>query len=685
MNESRLRVSYYSEKEGSIALDLDDLNRMLNTGHGYHKITKSRPSRFCDVVGRSRLNDDGELVFMMEAGALEVEPTNFDPTPRLVDIGEIGREHPVPMPNVSKPGIATEEHPLTLSCKWETITESKGSKKDEETVTIALDDLQQLLNTGHGYHEITKSRSSGSVSIIRRTTATPNSGEESQEVQEREIMDRRPIEYCYWVEPGQFLAGEYPMVKDDEEASRTKLVALTEAGVNIFIDLTQDGELSPYYQWLDSDQTYYRFPIWDVSIPDTPETTATILDAIDAHIAKGDVVYLHCWGGVGRTGTIVGCWLTRHGYPGTAALEHLAELWAKCPKSAWTPSPETEAQRQYVREWWFGELTGFAEESPEQVRANLSVDGHMLKSHVNGKTLVCGELETPSLAALRQRVQASGYETGAMTVREVVANVQKLHTNEANAGALFQVASQFNLLEMVHEEVTPEDGITRYAEDRTQGPACAIAAGAGTIYRNYFTHVNGQTGQSATNQIDCLADIGAALGNTENHLWDMSNGYALPSYDGLDEIRERLRASSEPELDALRQLLRIGIQWQTQVTLDNCTHTVSQAYCSALPVTGSLRNGPPSHMWEEFDRLILEASYEATLCAALVNAGQTGNNTVFLTLVGGGAFGAEPEWIIDSLQRTLDLYQQAALDVAIVSYGSSNPDIQHLVGRTDYD
>ena len=346
MNKSPFRVGYYySKEEGTIAIDLDDLHKMLNTGHGYHKITKSRHSRFCDVVGRSRLNNDGGLVFVKEAGSLEIEPMNFDPIPRLVDIGEIGREHPVPMPNVSKPGIATDEHSLILSCKWETITTSKGSKKDEETVTIALDDLQQLLNTGHGYHGITKSRSAGSVSIIRRRTAI-EPGDEG------ESMNRRPIEYCYWVEPSQFLAGEYPMVKDDEEASRAKLAALTEAGVNTFIDLTQEGELHPYCQWLDSDrQTYYRFPIWDVDIPDSPETTAAILDTIDTHIAKGDVVYLHCWGGVGRTGTIVGCWLVRNGHPGPAALERLAELWAECPKAAWTRSPETEEQRRYVREW----------------------------------------------------------------------------------------------------------------------------------------------------------------------------------------------------------------------------------------------------------------------------------------------------------------------------------------------
>lgn len=234
-------------------------------------------------------------------------------------------------------------------------------------------------------------------------------------------------------------------------------------------------------------------------------------------------------------------------------------------------------------------------------------------------------------------------------------------------------------------DVTPEDGITRYAEDRTQGPACAITAGAGTIYRNYFVPVNGQTGQSATNQIDCLADIGAALDNTEDRLWEIHNGYALASREGLVEIGERLRNLSEPELDTLRALLRIGLQWHTQVTLDDCAHTVSQAYCSALPVGYSCccEGCPEVEDWEEFARLILEASYEATLCAALLNARKTGNNTVFLTLVGGGAFGNKTNWILDSLQRALDRYQEAALDVVIVSYGSSNPDIQYLISHTD--
>ena len=327
---------------------------------------------------------------------------------------------------------------------------------------------------------------------------------------------------------------------------------------------------------------------------------------------------------------------------------------------------------------WFETLTGFPEESPQQVRANIAIDGNTLKSNASGKVFVYGELETPSLAELRERVHSSGHHVGKMSVRELVADVQHLHRDESNAGSLFQVASQFNLLEMVSPSITPEHGIGIYENDRTQGPACAVAAGAGTIYRNYFAIVNGHTGQSATNQIDCLADMGAALGNSESRLWEMRNGYALASNRGLVEISNRLRALSESELDGLRQLLRIGIQWNTQVTLKDSGHLVSQAYCSALPVAYSQH---PPNLWVEFGRLVLEASYEATICTAILNSIRNGNNRLFLTLLGGGAFGNDTDWIIGGIQRALKLYKHVDLDVIIVSYGSSKPYIRHLIAE----
>ncbi len=135
---------------------------------------------------------------------------------------------------------------------------------------------------------------------------------------------------------------------------------------------------------------------------------------------------------------------------------------------------------------------------------------------------------------------------GTLGVSTVVGDVGQLHRDPANRHALFQVASQFNLLEMTGPDVTPEDGVTRYAYDRTQGPACAIAAGAATVYRNYFVPVGGQIGQTQDRQIDCLKDIGTALGNNEQRavddaqwLCDVHGGG--PGVDRADARRDERR------------------------------------------------------------------------------------------------------------------------------------------------
>lgn len=325
---------------------------------------------------------------------------------------------------------------------------------------------------------------------------------------------------------------------------------------------------------------------------------------------------------------------------------------------------------------WFESLMGFREESPAQVRRQVVVDGDRMKSLVTGKEFTCGRLEIPTLATLRALVRESPRQSGRLRVAELVGDVQALHCDPANAGALFQVASQFNLLEMVAPSITPEQGVGIYENDRTQGPVCATAAGAGTIFRNYFVPVNGGIGQSADNQVDCLAGLGVALGNNRSQLWEMQNGYALPTATGLREICDRLTAISESERDDLRQELRIGIQWDTQVTLRLCSHTVTQAYCSALPV--AYTSHPPRD-WEPFARLVLEAAYEATFCAAVLNRARTGNDRLFLTLLGGGAFGNESAWIFAAIERSLALFRDSDLHVHVVSFRASKPEVRNLV------
>lgn len=160
---------------------------------------------------------------------------------------------------------------------------------------------------------------------------------------------------------------------------------------------------------------------------------------------------------------------------------------------------------------WFERLTGFRETGYEATRHQLEVDGTRLRSRVNGQSYGIGALELASLGDLRDRVQNGVNLRGRLNVQVVTGDVRRLHQSPEYASALIQVASQFNLLEMVGPDVTPEDGVTCYASDHTQGPACAIAAGAATIYRNYFALVGDAIGQTAGRQLDGLADLGAAL------------------------------------------------------------------------------------------------------------------------------------------------------------------------------
>jgi hypothetical protein len=258
-----------------------------------------------------------------------------------------------------------------------------------------------------------------------------------------------------------------------------------------------------------------------------------------------------------------------------------------------------------------------------------------------------------------------------------------MHREAEYAGALFQVASQFNLLEMVGPSVTPEHGVTIYQHDHTQGPACAIAAGAATIYRNYFANVNGGEGQTTKRQLDGLAELarslGEALGRPVENLREMRNGYALCSEVGLADIAEYIRAIAPGLVDKLRGKLAIGLHHNVEVTdvVDvNPAPTVSQAFCSALPVAYSR---VPAVKWEAFASLVLEAAYEATVCAAVLNAERGGSNIVLLTSLGGGAFGNDEAWIDSAIRRALKMASGFELDVRLVSYDVPTATFRQLV------
>jgi hypothetical protein len=329
---------------------------------------------------------------------------------------------------------------------------------------------------------------------------------------------------------------------------------------------------------------------------------------------------------------------------------------------------------------WFEALTGFKETSYEDTRAKLRVDGETLVSSINNARYGIGRLEFPSLEELRRTAPFGPTSAQLLKARIVRGDVALFH--HICPGALFQVASQFNALEMVGPDVTPEDGVTRYAMDKTQGPACAIAAGAATIFRNYFVPIGNATGQTAHRQVDTLADVGNALSAqldvSVSDLWSMRNGYALVTRTGLAQIGRHLAESDEAARDALRGKLRVAVHWDVDVTdaPNPSRPQVSQVLCSALPVA---YGDTPAQSWTPFATLVLEAAYEATLRLALRNAARGASNTVLLTLLGGGVFGNRLSWIHAALQRALDMAAGANLDVRLVSYSEPSLETSALI------
>jgi protein-tyrosine phosphatase len=148
------------------------------------------------------------------------------------------------------------------------------------------------------------------------------------------------------IEPGRLIAGRHPCALGADGAA-DELRELASEGVTLFLDLTRRGELEPYASLVSEPARYVNRPIVDFSTP-TREALVDILDEIDAELAAGGVVYVHCWAGCGRTGVVVGTWLVRHGLDPAEALRRIAAARG-------LGCPQTLEQRMFVLEWKRGQ------------------------------------------------------------------------------------------------------------------------------------------------------------------------------------------------------------------------------------------------------------------------------------------------------------------------------------------
>jgi len=176
-----------------------------------------------------------------------------------------------------------------------------------------------------------------------------------------------PFERSYWVIPGKLLAGFYPS-SDIPVIATERLKNLISSEVGYIINLTETDEINRFDKPLvdyapeliqigremGKEIICKRIPIRDLDVP-TTEVMKQILDEIDGAILNGKTVYVHCLGGIGRTGTVVGCYLARHGIAaGGKVMTKIKKLRRNDP-GTYIHSPETIAQRTFVKNWKIGD------------------------------------------------------------------------------------------------------------------------------------------------------------------------------------------------------------------------------------------------------------------------------------------------------------------------------------------
>ncbi|MCE9575776.1 MAG: hypothetical protein K8W52_21680 [Deltaproteobacteria bacterium] len=459
---------------------------------------------------------------------------------------------------------------------------------------------------------------------------------------------------------------------------------------------------------------YMQFPIPDMGAPASVEGTIALVGAIVERLHSGKNVVVHCRGGIGRTGTIVGCVLAQEGLGVDAAFQLMQTVRGE------RDMPQTAAQRDFVRAYArraagrpaAGPVNARASTAPPpqspdllelllrggegdiasanaraqrkpvhgarqlvaQAEAAIAANPSLLAFDeteyatlsVAGRVFSAGRFAVQTIGQLRRAVRLDGpgrVTVSALSGRGAAVDIGALQAS-ASSGTIFQAASQFNCLEAPGPSLTK---VSHYFDDSTQGPRASISAFPGTLLRHYAAP--GEHGarfvQTAGTQVNLLARaLPAKVGRVEC-------GYLM-----TQNIRD-LGAAANALEDAFEDIA-VGVHDGVQVVFGNNwdgavdgAPRIAQVFTSAFAASYSHRSGSPDEI-SGLCRPILRAAYLGTLLAAV----SVGRPRVLLTLIGGGAFGNPADVIWESVFWAADEAAKsgATLQVVVNAHMSGVPD-----------
>jgi hypothetical protein len=198
-------------------------------------------------------------------------------------------------------------------------------------------------------------------------------------------------------------------------------------------------------------------------------------------------------------------------------------------------------------------------------------------------------------------------------------------------------------------------------------------------------------GQSRTCQLNTLDKLEELLDNQSNNYWNIENGYCFSAAErNLESLQLHLQEDYPTEQDREKLIRKIKVGYHSKVGIlydkdgnllsNNDDRRVTQVYCSALSCAYS---GISTNKWYPFAEIVLEGMYEGTVLIGIiewieqllankrhsstqhasvstssspshsVQSIPSYHNHIFLTMVGGGVFGNDVNWIAKAIGRAI--------------------------------